>query len=113
MTDREMLEYAAKAAGYALEDHFDVNGAYWPWCVELARNWNPRTDKGDALMLAAKLHINVEHMKNMGGKTYGVNCWPAGRGDCAAKVTDGLEDYAGAMCLAITQAAAEIGRAVP
>ena len=55
MTDRELIEAAAKAVGYTLVDHFDAHGEYWPWCKELADNWCPLTDDGDALRLAVKL----------------------------------------------------------
>jgi len=56
MTDRELLELAAKAAGLS---------AYW---VDAGLNthtdacphiWNPLTDDGDALRLAVKLGIKV------------------------------------------------------
>ncbi len=49
MTDRELLELAAKAAGM---NHL--------WVVEidgLDPKWNPLTDDGDALRLAVKLDI--------------------------------------------------------
>jgi hypothetical protein len=59
MTDRELLEFAAKAAGLRL-DHLsgrvvrreaDGQPVYW----------NPLTDDGDALRLAVKrrFHINI------------------------------------------------------
>ena len=63
MTDRELLEAAAKAAG--------ANDVYW--CDEYHRmqigmphkaginyeEWNPLTDDGDALRLAVKLNIEA------------------------------------------------------
>jgi len=51
MTDRELLELAAKAAG--IED-------WWPDSSASARNnifWNPIQDDGDALRLAVKLDL--------------------------------------------------------
>lgn len=62
MTDRELLEAAAKAAD---------NGAQWD-CPErgmmiLAPSgidtmaWNPLTDDGDALRLAVKLRLDITH----------------------------------------------------
>ena len=58
MTDREMLEMAAKAAGLhvkvasnsvmGLKVHGNCN-----W-------WNPLTDDGDALRLAARLNMDIE-----------------------------------------------------
>ena len=60
MTDRELLELAARAAGITLETSYDVNGEYWPWSPEYSRNWCPLTDDGDALRLAVKLKMSVE-----------------------------------------------------
>ncbi len=66
MTDRELLELAAKAAGLEIHKQiqakrdssidpeaaglFIVNGSTW---------WNPLTDDGDALRLAVKLQIDI------------------------------------------------------
>ncbi len=60
MTDRELLTFAAKAAGYTLTDHYDVEGRYWPWCHELVRHWCPLGDDGDALRLAVKLNLLID-----------------------------------------------------
>lgn len=49
MADKELLEYAAKAAGMPkgwFDD--DLRGTY---------NWNPLTDDGDALRLAVKVKL--------------------------------------------------------
>jgi len=43
MSDRELLELAAKAAGINIEPE-----------------WNPLTDDGDALRLAVKLKLHIE-----------------------------------------------------
>ena len=61
MTDKELLELAAKAAG--IEGHWaggdfntfvrTYNGYQMGW-------WNPLTDDGDALRLAVKLRLRVE-----------------------------------------------------
>ena len=54
MTDRELLERAAKAAGYEYAKHggyIVVDG--------IPGNWNPLTDDGDALRLAVKLNLVV------------------------------------------------------
>ena len=73
MTDREMLELAAKAYGFGdpkgnfiwTESEYPrgskTNGALWNymgWC-DTAQLWNPLTDDGDALRLAVKLHMQV------------------------------------------------------
>lgn len=71
MTDREMLELAAKAYGFGdPEGNFiwteseyprgsKTNGALWNyvgWC-DTAQLWNSLTDDGDALRLAVKLNL--------------------------------------------------------
>lgn len=53
MTDRELLELAAKAAGMKLAwpDDGEDDGPY----IDVWEPWNPLTDDGDALRLAVKL----------------------------------------------------------
>ena len=57
MTDRELLEVAAKAAGAKWIDD-EMFGCGWAlddcW-------WNPLTDDGDALRLAVKLNLSVRY----------------------------------------------------
>ena len=67
MTDRELLEAAAKAAGIKIDksefngggkgnDGFDITGsAVLDW--HNYKTWNPLTDDGDALRLAVKLKL--------------------------------------------------------
>ena len=62
MTDRELLENAAKAAGY--DSTIDMYGFDDFGNPLLDRNepptiWNPLTDDGDALRLAVKLNLDV------------------------------------------------------
>lgn len=95
MTDRELLEMAAKAAGYKHHWHSDgllIDAQCGPW--------NPLTDDGDALRLAVKLEMDVM---------------------CASVRTDsgiaitieaGTDPYA-ATRLAIVRAAAAIGKEMP
>ena len=52
MTDRELLEAAAKAAGYwSAEFNCPANLPH--------KNWNPITDSGDAFELAVTLRMSV------------------------------------------------------
>ena len=91
MTDRELLERAAKACG--LEEakmRIEFN------------QWNPLTDDGDALRLAVKMEIRID--------------WGAFdvvalefNTDAVAREAKGTDPYA-ATRRAITRAAAEIGR---
>jgi hypothetical protein len=61
-TDRELLELAAKAAGYDVKPH--GNSRYSPDLLFTlkGKNWNPLTDDGDALRLAVKLNLRLECM---------------------------------------------------
>lgn len=102
MTDRELLELAAKAAG--IEIWFDDNGT--PWLDGDKKVWNPLTDDGDALRLAVKCNLDIEL-----------------QGDCV--FANGFEvqnhqlfewhkdDPYAATRRAIVRAAAEIGKAMP
>jgi hypothetical protein len=65
-TDRELLQLAAKAAGYVVQGH-TLEGA-WVYDPTAPRNadgeyqiflWRPRHDDGDALRLAVKLGIHL------------------------------------------------------
>ena len=104
MTDRELLELAAKAKGdfYQHPKHkipenlpvvFYVNG----------KRWDPLTDDGDALRLAVKLCIRIEQTDN-----YAVT-W--GGTVCAKQFSERInDDPCAATRRAITRAAAEIGK---
>ncbi len=88
-TDRELLEFAAKAAGYVhAADHVNAG-------------WNPLTDSGDAQELAVKLRLQTEPKET---HVYIV----AENGLVVAEDYDG-DPYA-ATRRAIVRAAAEIGR---
>jgi hypothetical protein len=63
MTDRELLELAAKAAGMAAF----VTAPSWSkgFCVQDGSGggwypWNPLTDDGDALRLAVRLQMSMD-----------------------------------------------------
>lgn len=93
MTDRELLELAAKAAGI---EHVT------PMMVEWGK-WNPLDDDGDALRLAVRvfLTVGVEHgfteVLTLNGR----------------EITESHNDDAlSATRRAIVRAAAEIGRAM-
>jgi hypothetical protein len=70
MTDGELLEKAAKAAGYVIESFRSNGGA---WCHPVGEQpdengdhpglfaWHPRDDDGDALRLAVKCQIQVHY----------------------------------------------------
>lgn len=58
MTDRKLLELAAKAGGFAgaLDFVNTQQGRFW---VSSYGYWNPLADDGDALRLAVKLGLDV------------------------------------------------------
>jgi hypothetical protein len=66
MTDRELLELAAKAAGLKHVDYTGINydGRFGIVLVDdIGRqlcDWKPLTDDGDALRLAVKLGIGID-----------------------------------------------------
>jgi hypothetical protein len=93
MTDRELLELAAKACG--LEEaklRIEFN------------QWNHLTDDGDALRLAVKLNLVVLSDQTGISTANGMHQ--------RAKELHGSDPYA-ATRRAITRAAAEIGRTTP
>lgn len=96
MTDREMLELAAKAAGIEVEQDVHIpSGGIWLSESDGDKLWNPLTDDGDALRLAVTLSFIDD------------GDWPA--------ITNQIYTYCGgdwfaATRRAITIAAAEIGK---
>ena len=101
MTDRELLEAAAKASGHDpilwcgpkgwLCDTMNAAPRYY---------WNPLTDDGDALRLAVKLRLVVD----VGSQA--AHAFHEGPGEVESH---GADPYA-ATRRAIVRAAAEIGR---
>lgn len=109
-TDRELLEFAAKAYGVRVKWE-EVHGCYW---VELGQGlphepWAPHEDDGQALRLAVKLRMSIYP--------------PEGEGDGVAISTPDVDgewiieectnDVYAAIRRAIFRTAAEIGRAMP
>lgn len=100
MTDRELLENAAKAAGLD--------------ALKLKHNndlWNPLTDDGDAFRLAVKLSIRIyppePHLYGRNSDKASTNLFGKFWED-----SDDVDPYA-ATRRAIVKAAAEIGKAMP
>lgn len=64
-SDRELLELAAKAAGYREFQYCETSGGLQAIYVEDGNIgfWDPLTDDGDALRLAVKLRISVAQWK--------------------------------------------------
>jgi hypothetical protein len=116
MTDCELLELAAKAAGivYDTNDIYvsAIDGQIQGISVPTGkspisyRTWNPLTDDGDALRLAVKLQLDI----CQGDSVVSAECYF--EFGAAANEPKTSDPYA-ATRRAIVRAAAEIGRAMP
>lgn len=102
MNEREMLELAAKAAGYSLTRG---SKGYREFLCKAGVEWNPLTDDGDALRLAVKIGADIQP------KGTCVEVWIYESRASSGIVYYGDNPYA-ATRLAITRAAAEIGRSM-
>ena len=60
MTDRELLEAAAKAAGIDATAYYGPSDEFYGLVVDSTGiEWNPLEDDGDALRLAVKLNLHI------------------------------------------------------
>ncbi len=107
MSDRELLELAAKAAGIVLVPYTWDKGSPWgehegfTVSGEGPNEWNPLTDDGDALRLAVRLNIPVfPYEDETSTGTVGVVAKNFGSKEANTR-------------RAIVMAAAEIGRQMP
>jgi len=102
MSDRELLNLAAKAAGYlcAFEDHGKWHASYGEGIVGV---WNPLAD-GDTLRLAVKLNMAARIFANV-TDAHAMNMPP----ESTMQVSHHSGPFA-ATRRAIVCAAAEIGR---
>lgn len=107
MSEHELLEAAAKAAGIDAEFHPELgHGPEGMWLKgarspDNSKYWNPLNDDGDALRLAVKLRIRIA---GMGQRAY------AFTGLQEFWENEDTDPYA-ATRRAIVRVAAEIGRA--
>lgn len=111
MTDRELLELAAKAAGWN-ETRVDERGWFYvctyPGDPKEWELWNPSTQDGDALRLAVKLGLRVRVCDDIGI----VSCTSDDVPTHQASEGYGSDRYA-ATRHAIVRVAAAIGEAMP
>jgi hypothetical protein len=101
MTDRELLELSAKAAGYNMAKVLDG----YPMYMEGYGIWNPLTDDGDALRLAVKLQLNFNWEDF---NTIDVWCSDT----CKNATEEFTDDPYAATRKAIVRAAAQIGQSM-
>lgn len=108
MTDRELLELAAKAAGYS--DRLDFRSPTPVWTLNETGQiyWNPLSEDGDAFRLAVKLGLEV-HPSPRGCSAL----WDVPGGKRVLTVLNSVVgcDSEGSTRLVVVRAAAEIGRA--
>lgn len=96
MTDRELLELAAKAAGLTIRKWMSTG---WLDVGPMNDYWNPLKDDGDALRLAVKLGLVVDCSRPSAGLPFYSHTFSELNADTTA---DGTRR-------AIVRAAAEIG----
>ena len=99
MTDRELLELAAEAAGYDVtwlkDSQFIHDGDDW---------WDPLTDDGDAFRLAVAIKMDIS-----ANNDFAQACCVIGH-RCIYEEIECNGDALAATRRAITSAAAEIGK---
>ncbi|MBK9497387.1 MAG: hypothetical protein IPO08_23275 [Xanthomonadales bacterium] len=115
MTDKELLELAANAAGICLHPDDQREYSYGNWGCDTTckvcgsdpsdARWNPLTDDGDALRLAVKIGAWI-YIGTGNGASTNVTL-----PDCD-KLEPHTEDSCAATRRAIVRAAAEIGGAM-
>lgn len=118
MSDRELLELAAKAVGYTTNHPMNAERMELTppvcalWVVrpdgKFSTGWDPLANDGDALRLASALRLLVKP-----GKHKGDGCTVESQRDGIAGCTSFRDDPAAQMREAIVRAAAEIGKAIP
>jgi hypothetical protein len=116
-TDRELLELAAKATGYKLQEKGRKDGAF----IVLTNDdgdyiWNPLRNHDQAKQLRHALCLTtgyVARFSQLGACAYAT--YPVGE-FCWNSIMQNIEEAGGkkaALRRAITRAAAEIGKAIP
>lgn len=111
MTDKELLDLAAKAAGYEVHGYYsctDEQGRTSEFALDIGETatvlWNPLTDDGDALRLAVNLEIEVSTHSGEASVFFFDSTGPHALGE---KINS---DAYAATRRAIVRAAAEIGK---
>lgn len=118
-TDRELLEMAAKAAGLKVRTWDGHTGVMCSIDDDRhGRMWMPLIDDGDALRLAVKLRLSIDH-NHPADQQHWVAADRNGCEGCYAPVSCVEDDFeaelqrGSATRRAIVRAAAEIGKAAP
>ena len=110
VTDRELLELAAKAAGLSIWKYGKTDGAF---INNRAEAWSPLTNDGDALRLAVMLGLTIAPANGSRGdivEVYSHSSLMGTSADGKAESHDG--DPFAATRRAIVRAAAAIGESM-
>lgn len=114
MTDKELLELAALAAGYTVTDQMYEDGALLVKEGDKAFKFNPLVDDGDAFRLDVKLRLDLEHNNSLYQSNYvkAYRTWVEMMRDPYSIVGcfDDENQRMSAIRREIVRAAAEIGR---
>ena len=102
MSDCELLERAAKAAGYEIERYSEKHGSLFAIVDGVSMWWDPLTNDGEALRLAVKLGIRITNNQS--------DAW-ATTPDAIA-IEPLTNDLYAATRRAIVRAAAKIGKQI-
>ena len=119
ITDCELLELAAKAAGYNVLPHLNsknewVNGRSEFYFVQQNKRWNPLTNDGDALRLAVDLDLAIVPYPIYNKQKHSVLVQKKSLDESRfEKMELHGDDPRAATRRAIVSAAAEIGKAMP
>ncbi len=106
MTDRELLELAAKAAGIDFIPERSTDQMLW---IVGGGVWSPKHDDGDALRLAVALNMDIRYaLYDSSAAVFVGGRWD-GAPEAVHELFEGRKSYA-ATRRAIVRAAAEIGR---
>jgi hypothetical protein len=108
MTDRELLESAAKSIGWVVH-YLSPDGFPWagPAGMPHPVRWNPLVCDGDAFRLAVKLKMQINVSRALVAVVYYTQAGANGFSELF------LDDPAATTRRAIVVAAAEIGKEIP
>lgn len=114
MSDRELLELAAKAAGLSWDSYGIRGDGNWWNGSDYFESWDPLDDDGDAFRLAAKLDLSIVTSWGFDGKPSGsVGVMLGSIDDLRLTSVKHDGDPCDAWRRSIVIAAAEIGKRKP
>ena len=114
MTDKELLELAARAAGVDVKALASDGGTAIAFIDGCRRMWSPYTNFGDAFKLAVDLRLSIEYLNDMSQPHLWLRVTDQdGRWTHAGPSDAFNADPGPFVCRAIVEAAAKIGESKP